>query len=258
MQTFIDTPLRVGRVVLACFVAAGKGEPIHRNRPSSGLVLLRSNRRFEFSDGRVVHVQRNDLLYLPKGCSYTVYDDEKTEGCYAINFLLEDAPDFPVFVHSLKQPERFLEAFRAAETAWRGKRTGSYERCAQLLYTILYDLKQEMNAAYMPKSRIARIAPALAYINERYTEESISVPVLASLCGISEVYLRRIFHSAFGVSPVRYVNGLRLARARELLRSGEYTVGEAAATSGFLDDSYFSREFKKAYGISPREMLPRE
>lgn len=258
MNALMETPLKVTEVVLACFVAAGKGEPVHKNRPSHGLVLLLNRRRFVFDGGRTVHVKAGDLLYLPKGCSYVAHDDEKTEGCYAINFQLADAPEIPVFVHGTKQTERFLEAFRTAEAAWKAKRTGGYERCAQALYGILSDLKEEMNAEYLPKSRTLLIDPALRYINERYTVENISVPHLASLCGISEVYLRKIFRSAFGVSPLRYVNGLKLARAKELIRSGECSVGEAAAMSGFFDDSYFSREFKKTYGVSPRELLPGE
>ena len=257
MREFMEYVFRIERVALACYVAIGSGESVHRNRRYHGLVFFDGPRRFTFSDGRVIFVKRNDFLYLPKGCSYVV-DLAFDGGCYAINFLLaEDTLAVEPFVFPVRHAEKLRESFKAAESTWKARRLGSYEKCAQLLYSILYDLKQEMNAEYMPKSRIARIEPALSYINEHYTFENISISHLASLCGISEVYLRRIFNSAFGMSPLAYINGLKLARARELVRSGEYSVTEAATLSGFFDDSYFSREFRKAYGVSPKELLPK-
>ena len=46
---------------------------------------------------------------------------------------------------------------------------------------------------------------------------------------------------------------LRIAYARDLLGSGEYSVTDAAMLSGFNDAAYFSREFKKEVGVSPKE-----
>lgn len=256
MERFIEYSFRIREIVLACYVPPGKGEPVHRNRPSHGFAFFSAPRTFVFADGRVVTVRANELIYLPKGCSYDV-TVSNVGGCYAINFQLEDDPQIPMFVTPLKNAERFLESFRSAELMWKTKRIGSYEKCAQVLYGIICDLKQEMSAEYMPKSRAAMILPAILYINEHYTFENIGIAHLAALCGISEVYLRRIFRNVYGVSPIRYINALKLSRARELILSGEYSIGEAAALSGFFDDSYFSREFRKAFGISPKELLPK-
>jgi AraC-like DNA-binding protein len=51
-------------------------------------------------------------------------------------------------------------------------------------------------------------------------------------------------------SPYRYLLMRRLDRARHLMRSG-VSLAEAAAASGFADQSHMSRQFKKAYGVSP-------
>lgn len=77
------------------------------------------------------------------------------------------------------------------------------------------------------------------------------MPYLAELCGVSEVYLRRAFRNAFGVSPAVYMRNKRIAYAKELLLSGEYSVTDVAMLSGFNDTAYFAREFKKATGVSP-------
>ena len=103
------------------------------------------------------------------------------------------------------------------------------------------------------------LLPALQYIKERYTQENILAPKLAELCGISETYLRILFHDTFSVSPILYVRNMRIKYAKELLRSGEYSVMDVALLSGFNDSAYFSREFRKATGVSPKKylMLPR-
>lgn len=76
---------------------------------------------------------------------------------------------------------------------------------------------------------------------------------LSQNANISYEYFRRIFENVYGVSPVKYLNKLRIDRAKELLNSGMYTVADAAFQSGFSDISYFSRFFKKETGLSPSE-----
>lgn len=53
--------------------------------------------------------------------------------------------------------------------------------------------------------------------------------------------------------PIKYINNLKMTRAKELLSSGMYTVSEVCFLSGYKDESYFSREFKKHFNLSPRE-----
>lgn len=53
--------------------------------------------------------------------------------------------------------------------------------------------------------------------------------------------------------PMQYVNQLRMNRAAELLASQMYTVSEACFLSGFHDESYFCREFKKKFDVTSSE-----
>jgi transcriptional regulator GlxA family with amidase domain len=67
------------------------------------------------------------------------------------------------------------------------------------------------------------------------------------------VYLRNLFLKRFAMTPVKYVNHLRLTRAAEMLSSQMYAVRDVCFLAGFQDESYFSREFKKHFGSSPKE-----
>ena len=143
--------------------------------------------------------------------------------------------------------------FMSAENAWRTKFPGYFEKTSEKLYRIIARMKADMSAEYVPQSKNAVILPAMNYISENYTKETLSISYLAELCGVSEVYFRKIFKNIYGTSPLKYINSMRLSRARDLIHSGLYSVGDAAFMSGFFNDSYFSREFKKEFGISPKE-----
>ena len=142
--------------------------------------------------------------------------------------------------------------FDNAQNIWRAKNAGYYEKCLSEIYSLIYILKKELSA-YSPRSAYSIIEPALQYVHENFYKENINIVNLASMCNISEQYLRRIFTNICGVAPLKYINNLKMLRARELIKSGNYSMNEVAELSGFFDYSYFSREFKKSAGVTPTE-----
>lgn len=97
----------------------------------------------------------------------------------------------------------------------------------------------------LPYGNLSVIQPAIDYIHSNYYKKAISVSYLAELCNISTVHLCNCFVKTFAMPPVKYINSLRMSRAKELLISQMYSVSEVCFLSGFNDESYFSREFKK-------------
>ena len=111
----------------------------------------------------------------------------------------------------------------------------------------------EYEKKYFPKSAERIIEPAIEYIHKNYTSKNISVEYLANLCGISTTYLRNIFLKCKNTTPVKYINGLKLSRAKELIVSGYYSIPKISELSGFGDESYFCRYFKKMTGMTATE-----
>ena len=254
MDFWLTKDLIVNKLNLVCYVAPGTSKVVHKNRPSHGFAIkTNGSNHYLFSDGTILTTNPGDIIYLPKYSNYTVTDLEKGD-CYAINFdLMEDLVNTP-FVFTPKNFQALLEKFKQAEHAWIKRKSGYTEQCLSLLYSILSVVKQEFSERYTPSSAAAIIQPAVTYINEHYYfSEEIRIADLADLCGISQPYLRRLFQSLYHTTPTAYINQLRLVRAAELIDSGMYSVHDAAELSGFLDDSYFSRTFKKAYGMSPSQ-----
>lgn len=76
---------------------------------------------------------------------------------------------------------------------------------------------------------------------------------LSQKFGYNGDYVRRIFKTDFEVTPMEYLDNLRLSQAKELLTNTPYKIEEIAELCGFCDQFYFSRFFKKHTGIPPRK-----
>ncbi len=80
--------------------------------------------------------------------------------------------------------------------------------------------------------------------------QAVRSDAIEAITGMSRFALARQFRAALGTSPYRYLVMRRLDRARRLIGSGA-GLAEAAAASGFADQSHMSRHFKRAYGVAP-------
>lgn len=94
---------------------------------------------------------------------------------------------------------------------------------------------------------------ALTYIEENYSQESLSLNSVAGEVNVSANYFSAIFSQAMQVTFVEYVTGKRMDKAKKLLRQTQMHTGEIAMEVGYKDPHYFSFVFKKTQGCTPRE-----
>lgn len=94
---------------------------------------------------------------------------------------------------------------------------------------------------------------ALSYIEENYSQESLSLNSVAGEVNVSANYFSAIFSQAMQVTFVEYVTGKRMDKAKRLLRQTQMHTGEIAMEVGYKDPHYFSFVFKKTQGCTPRE-----
>ena len=100
------------------------------------------------------------------------------------------------------------------------------------------------------------IASLLNYLHMNYSQR-LSVEVLARQTGYSESRLSHLFTEVTGKSPMRYLNDIRLKASCEMLSATDLSVSEIAAACGFEDPLYYSRRFRKKYGLSPTDYRKR-
>ena len=99
-------------------------------------------------------------------------------------------------------------------------------------------------------SRTARISRSIAWVRDNYTE-TISVPHLAGLAGMSPATFHRHFKAATDMTPVQFQKSLRLQEARRLLLAEGSDVAQVGFTIGYESPSQFSREYRRMFGAPP-------
>ncbi|EOR28169.1 AraC family transcriptional regulator [Clostridium sartagoforme AAU1] len=90
------------------------------------------------------------------------------------------------------------------------------------------------------------------YLNENYTED-ISLYTLSKNMYLSPVYISKIFKELMGDSPINYLIQIRLIKAKNLLEDSKLSIKTIAKMVGYNDPYYFSKLYKKYYGISPNK-----
>lgn len=76
---------------------------------------------------------------------------------------------------------------------------------------------------------------------------------LAIVAGLNLFHFARAFRQSTGVTPHQYVLHQRIEQAKQMLRDPRSTVLEASARTGFVDQSHFSKVFRRVVGVSPSE-----
>lgn len=106
--------------------------------------------------------------------------------------------------------------------------------------------KPQLSAVHPDLARVTALQEKLA---EDLTQ-AVTLTELAAVVGLSPFHVTRLFSRSVGMPPHAWRNQLRLSRAQALLRQG-MSVTDAAAATGFTDQSHFTRHFKRAYGAAP-------
>ncbi len=99
-------------------------------------------------------------------------------------------------------------------------------------------------------TRNDKLLKAVAFLEERL-EEEFDLDACADHLGVSRRQIERLFSRYLGVTPVRYMNDLRLQHGRVLLAETDMSVTDVAVACGYASTSHFSKSFRKKYDVSP-------
>lgn len=102
----------------------------------------------------------------------------------------------------------------------------------------------------LPPHTGSLVKKAILYFNLNASSQIVRWK-LADFVNVSEDYLTRIFHKEMGLSLWEYLNRHRIHLATELLLHTNNTIYEVAEKTGFQDQAYFCRVFKKIHGVPP-------
>ena len=230
--------------------------PKTAGRHSDCLVyVIDGKMRYTFDDGSIIEVAAGDVLFLACGSVYSMYNLSSVYSFIFVDFMFSPVVGIEkksMFYHM--QNVRNVETmFRRMLEKWRLQKPAAREDCISLIYSVYAEIIRNQSVVYVTVSKRRQIDLAIQYISENFTNEALSVEKVAEHATMSESHFRRVFKSVYRVSPVKYINMLRINRAKELIRYSGAAFSQIAAETGFSNLYYFSRVFKKEVGCTPSE-----
>ena len=99
---------------------------------------------------------------------------------------------------------------------------------------------------------------AIQYIEDHFSEESLSIQEIAEEIGLSSTHLSRVFKTATGDTVWDYLTKLRIRKACRILRTSNAKIYEVAEMTGYASPQYFSQVFYKQIGVKPLDYRKKE
>ncbi len=207
---------------------------------------------------RHFEVDKGHLLFFPKGTPHSGRSDPATPwSFYSTTFELlfanphseETLLGLPTCSMPVNTAE--LQAlFSELERLWVGREGGFLLRCRSIILHLLHTHLRACCSSDSGVPHSGKLGSIVALLQAN-SARTFSIEELAERVDLSPSRFRVLFKQYTGHSVVRYQNWLRINKAKDLLRSGEYSVADAAREVGFADVYYFSRLFKKLTGTNP-------
>lgn len=129
-------------------------------------------------------------------------------------------------------------------------------KMVDVLYQLFVSVvEQRLQADILPAEEYFTdyITSALAYINEHLQDETLSITQVSESVFLNPVYFGRMFKKVMNVSFKRYVQNVRLERAKEMLLEDQENIAGICLKVGIPNPSYFTQLFKQSTGVLPSE-----
>lgn len=121
-----------------------------------------------------------------------------------------------------------------------------------LLYLLRHMQKQVLPVSCRPETEDELYSQLLSYL-EQHIGDSLTLAQICQDNRVSYSRLVRLFHDRHGCSVMKFFGGMKLAAAKQLIRSRELNFSQIADVLGYSSVHYFSRHFKALTGMSPSE-----
>ncbi len=191
-------------------------------------------------------VTEKSLLYIPANTEYTRQSYDKEE-IIAIHFNIlnkELCKPSLIEINEAACNEFFYKIY----ALWVEKGSGFKYKCAAAFYEYLSTIILEKRYS----QEYDKLEASIHYIESNLSQK-IRVCDLAKMCNLCETQYRKLFTKEFGISPIKYINNLRINNAISKISSGYYSMSEISELCGFSDQKYFNKIFKTETGKSPTQ-----
>lgn len=208
------------------------------------------------SEGERFLLSPGDLLAVPPGISHR-YLVNKGEDMEKIFFIFKPGPLLEFLLGNdirksgiyIKAPDPTLPAiFLEIVEKMKTLHDGSREELSLLLYKLCFRIREGITSRSPAGNFESKLRRASALLSEPATLDS-----LGKIFGAGRYSLIRMFRRETGKTPVNFMISLRLEKAVNLLNHSDMSIGEIASSCAYSSPSHFASEFRKHFGMTPRE-----
>ncbi|KUP04851.1 AraC family transcriptional regulator [Bacillus coahuilensis m2-6] len=117
---------------------------------------------------------------------------------------------------------------------------------------LLLQLLQQVYEEYYEQLENDSIQQIKRYIIDN-SHLDISLEGIAAKVNLSPIYISKLFKDQLGINYITFLTECRIEKAKKLMTDGEKSLKEITFEVGYQDPNYFSKVFKKLYGVTPKE-----
>ncbi len=239
----------------------------HRDPGAELLCMMRGRMTLVVAGQPKRDMTAGDFAFVPPGMPHRdVFDPDESPEIFLIQFSWAAQSVF--FRRATTGRLEGIDASVRAHT-WRtilelrdhsdSDATADVLLARSLLHALLLRLWCALETDAKPRADASRqhdlMERARRYLDTHY-HEPIALARMAERLHVSPYYLSRVFSRETGFSLMAYLNAVRMEKAMAMLRAREGNVSEVACAVGYDSAAYFSRVFKRRFGMSPRDITP--
>lgn len=172
--------------------------------------------------------------------------------------ILHAVNDKAFFVHARENPT-FVALVRSVFEQMRQKGEYHQECLRGIVYALVFEIARfnDKKADHtLGRNGSLQLEQAIEYVDANYSN-AFRIADLAEVCHMSETHFRRVFQEKMNMTPVEYVNFVRIRKACELIDRTDISMEEVAGKVGFATPSTFNRNFRRIVGTSPYQWKKR-
>ncbi len=200
-------------------------------------------------NGQVHNISKNHLLLVPAGNLHGFYSTENTLNMFYLNVPNSLDCQEIIFnittvetINMIKSTLQFLFLEKSAHHS-------NLNNLINTAYNLIY--KAALNEQ-SKKSLSSPVEQLKMIIDKNACDTEFNILTAMKSFSYSNGYISRLFCKELGFPPIKYLNLVRIKSAQSYLIQYPYkTIGNIAYLSGFCDQQYFSRVFKKLTGHTP-------
>lgn len=227
------------------------------------LFYVRSGRGNFIVEDEIYPVQQDDLVIVNPNVEHTEVSVSSDPLEYVVLGVEGMSFDFGdrsgsrnhEIINYRNQRDELLFYFNAMLQETENKDENYEVVCQNLLEVVIISLMRSSGHPFsvVATQRANKVCSRIKrYIDSNFAED-ISLDSLAEKAHLSKYYLVHTFAKYYGMSPINYLNEVRLRASKELLETTDLSISQVAESTGFSSQSYFSQSFRRSCGLTPSD-----